>query len=157
MDNQTLRFDDFLESVDVPYRESIHGIHAFLLDDGYKLKLQTAKSGGYVVSYQGGKSKRVILNFVFRKTGLVARIYGDHVGRYVDFLHTLPETMVQTIEKSSSACRACNSRCPKGYVFAIREKQYNQCRYNCFMFPVNTESIPYIRTFLNNEIRERSA
>lgn len=151
-----LSFEGFLTAVDPDYREFAGKIHSFLLDAGCKLKLQTAKNGEYIVSYQHVKSKRVIFNFVFRKTGLVTRIYGDNINRYADFLETLPEKMVKSIEKSSSECKLCNAKCPKGYVFSIRGKQYNRCRYNCFMFPVDGESIPFILDFIENEAKNRN-
>lgn len=155
MPDQALSYEGFIETVDPRYQPFARELHAHLLDCGCKLKLQTAKSGGYIVSYQHGKSKRVLLNFVFRKSGLVARIYGDHTQQYADFLNSLPEQMVKAIEKSGSECKLCNARCPKGYVFSIQDKSYSKCRYNCFMFPVDEDSIPYIEAFIKNEMVER--
>jgi hypothetical protein len=64
-----ISFDDFLVNVNPQYRGFAMQTHEAMLQGGCKLKLTPAKSG-YVVSYAHGKSKRVIMNFVFRKKGL---------------------------------------------------------------------------------------
>ncbi|MDR0326220.1 MAG: hypothetical protein LBI19_09025 [Oscillospiraceae bacterium] len=155
MPDSGLSFEGFLLSVDPAHQDFVKDVHTCLLENGCKLKLQLAKNG-YVVSYSHGKSKRVLLNFVFRKSGLVVRLYGDHVNQYMDFLETLPDKMVKAIEKATE-CRLCNERCNKGYSFSIKETEYQKCRYSCFMFPVDAESIPFIMTFLESEIKERNS
>lgn len=155
MPDMELSFEGFLQNVNPLHQEFVTQIHDVMLQNGCKLKLQLAKSG-YVVSYSHGKDKRVILNFVFRKSGLVARIYGDYADRYMDFLETLPDKMIKSIEKAP-ACKLCNPRCMKGYVFSVKGTQHQKCRYNCFLFAVDDESIPFIKTFLEHEIKERSA
>lgn len=153
----TLSFEGFIETVDAPLRDFVQQIDDFLTGGGCKTKFQSAKGGQYIVSYQHPKNKKVLFNYVFRKIGLLVRIYGDNVGNYMDLLQTFPVGMVGTIDKSASDCRACNSRCPKGYIFNINGKHYNKCRYNSFMFPVNAESIPFISEFIKNEFNARSA
>lgn len=152
-----LTFEGFLDTVDPKFRDFAILVHSAMLSSGCRIKLQTAKNGEYIVSYQHGKSKRVVLNFVFRKIGLVARIYGDNVGSYANFLETLPEKMVNEIEKSSSECKLCNLRCLKGYDFSIGEKHFFRCRYNCFMFSINDESIPFVQNFLEKELKARNS
>ena len=155
MPNNELSFEGFLLNVNPVYQDFVKKTHAWLLENGCKLKLQLAKNG-YVVSYSHVQSRRVLLNFVFRKSGLVVRIYGDSADQYTDFLETLPDAMIKSIAKAPE-CRLCNARCNKGYAFSIRGKAYQKCRYNCFLFAVDDESIPFIKSFLENEIRERSA
>ena len=87
MPDKELSFEGFLLNVNPVYQDFVTQIHTYLLENGCKLKLQLAKNG-YVVSYSHVKSKRVLLNFVFRKSGLVTRIYGDLVNQYVDFMDT---------------------------------------------------------------------
>lgn len=71
----------------------------------YKIALQLAKNGEYIVSYQQKKSKRVVLNFVFRKIGLIARIYGDNLSKHGCLLESFPDKLVNAIDKSA-VCRA---------------------------------------------------
>ena len=161
MSQNELQYEDFISQVHPACKDFVHELHALLGENGYKLKLDAAKSG-YVASYSHAKAKRVIMNFVFRKGGLVIRIYGDHVNRYINFMQTLPESMVKTIEKSPVCKRLldpnqCNSRCGMGYDFEIKGNRNQKCRYNCFMFEVNDENIPFIKQFIENEIRERAA
>ena len=155
MPDQELSFEGFLLNVNPLYQDFVQQTHAYLFENGCKLKLQLAKNG-YVVSYSHSKSKRVLLNFVFRKSGLVTRIYGDLVNQYMDFLETLPDAMIKSVAKAP-VCRLCNDRCNKGYAFSIKGTDYQKCRYNCFMFTVDDENIPFIRSFLEHEIHERNA
>ena len=78
-----MSFDDFIVIVEPQYQGFSRSINDQLLTNGCKLKMASANIG-YVVSYQHGRKKRVVLNFVFRKTGLVARIYGNNDGK-IDF------------------------------------------------------------------------
>ena len=159
MQEKDLNFEGFLMDVNPDYHEAVTQIHHLLLEKGCGIKMELAKNG-YVVSYSD-KNKRVLLNFVFRKSGLVARIYGDAVSRYNDFIETLPDAMVKTVEKAP-VCRRliditkCNSRCRMGYEFTLKGTHYQKCQYNCFMFPVNAESIPFISGFLKNELAART-
>jgi len=153
-------FQDFLLEVDPHYQWFALQIQDLMQQNGCKLKMMLAKNG-YVVSYSHGKKNRVIMNFVFRKNGLVTRIYGDHVVEYLDFLDSLPDNMRQTIEKAPNCKRfesppRCSPRCV-GYVFSIKGAQYQKCRYSCFFFEVNDDSIPYIKTFLEKELLSRNA
>jgi len=158
MPESELSFDSFLEDVDPQYREFVSQTHEFMLKSNSTLKLTLAKNG-YVVSYTYGKKKRVVMNFVFRKSGLVARIYGDYAGQYNEFLDKLPNDMKKSIEKAPACKRfedppRCSPKCV-GYVFTLNGTQYQKCRYNCFMFPVNDESIPHINAFLTSELSAR--
>lgn len=161
MDKVEIKFEDFLNDVDPEYHEFTNQMNNFLINNGCKIKIENAKSG-YVVSYTHTKTKRVIINFVFRKNGLVIRIYGDNVSRYNDFIDSMPEKMIKAVEKAPSCKRLiditkCNSRCPMGYEFTIGDKTHKKCRYSSFMFDVNNESIPFITAFVENEIKERTA
>jgi len=161
MDNADLTFEAFLETVPPPQRAFAANLHEFLMQNGCKYKIELAKSG-YLVSYSFIKTKRVLLNFVFRKNKLVARIYGDYVNSYLDFMSTLPESMVKEIAKSP-VCRrlldpaACNARCSMGYDFTVGGVRYQKCKYNCFMFAVDDGSEPFVREFVEREVAARSA
>jgi len=101
-----------------------------------------------------------MLNFLFRKSGLFVRIYADNFSRYTDFLNCLPEKMEKEIAKASVCKRlidpaTCNPKCIMGYDFSIRDNRYQKCRYSCFQFAVNFESVPVLSEFIERERRER--
>ena len=158
MDKKELNFENFLMDVNPAYHEFVTQVHNDLLENECKVKMELAKNG-YVISYSD-KNKRVIANFVFRKSGLVTRIYGDAVNQYNDFLETLPVGMIKAIEKAP-VCRRliditkCNSRCRMGYDFTLKGTRYQKCQYSCFMFPVNDENNPFISGFLKKELAAR--
>jgi len=159
MEKKTYRFEDFLLDVHPVYQEFVQQTHQMLLQRGYQIKIEMAKSG-FLVSYFDKKTKRSIANFVFRKSGLVVRIYGEHVNRYLDFMETLPDSMIKAIDKAPICKRlvnptACNSRCPMGYDFMLKEKHHQKCRYSGFMFPVNDEHVFSIKMFIEREAEER--
>lgn len=134
-------------------------LHNYLMDSGCKVTFEEKKSG-YLASFKCGKPPRAIANFVFRKDGMLVRIYGEHTGGYSDFLNTLPTEMVKSIE-SASLCKqldhgGCSPKC-RGYDFTIGSERFQKCRYNCFEFLVTSESSAFIKSFLENELRERAA
>jgi len=155
-----MSFDDFLISVVPQYQGFARSINDYMLNNGCALKITTAKNG-LVVSYQHLAKKKVVMNFVFRKKGLVVRIYGDHVGEYPEFLETLPGSMKESIRTAPSCKRfedppRCSPKCG-GYVFSIGDAQYQKCRYSCFMFVVDDESIPFITSHIEKELAARAA
>ena len=159
MDKKDLRFEDFLMDVHPAYHEFVNDTHGFLLENGCNMKMGVAKNG-YLVSYSD-KNKRVIANFVFRKSGLVIRIYGDAVNQYNDFFETIADDMVAAVRKAPVCKRLiditkCNQKCRMGYEFTLGSVFYQKCQYNCFMFAVNNESIPYISSFLEKELAARA-
>ena len=156
---EELGFEDFLIDVEPRYQGFVREIHGYMLQNGCKFKLAAAKNG-YVASYPHVRSKLVVINFVFRKTGLVIRIYGDHVGQYTWFMESLPEEMKKAIIKAPQCKRflnppRCNSKCG-GNVFTLDDTQYQKCRYNCFMFPINEVNIPPVRGFIEREMTCRN-
>ena len=160
MEKKQYQFEDFLLDVHPAYQPFVTQTHQTLLQDGYQIKIDRAKSG-FLVSYFDKKTKRSLANFVFRKSGLVARIYGEHVNSYLDFMETLPDAMARAIDKATVCKRflnpaACNSRCPMGYDFPLKGKQQQKCRYSGFMFPVDNQSVPFIEAFLVREVQERA-
>jgi hypothetical protein len=159
MDKKDLKFENFLLDVHPAYHEFVMKTNNYLIEKKCRMKMDVAKNG-YLVSYSDEK-KRVIANFVFRKVGLVIRIYGDAVSQYNDFLETLPDEMVKAIEKAPVCKRLiditkCNSKCRMGYEFTLKGVRYQKCQYNCFMFPVTYESIPYITGILERELAARA-
>ena len=161
MDKPVFTFENFLADVSPEYREFAEGINAALLGEGYKYRIES-KANGFLVSYSHPKTKRSILNFLFRKKGLYVRLYADHLAAYAGLLDRLPESMEKAIVKAPVCKRLinpedCNPRCPMGYDFMIRGSRYQKCRYNCFLLEVTPESLPVLEEFIEEERKGRLA
>lgn len=154
-------YEDFLAMVDpamVPFVTRLDGI---MRGAGCAVGIEPAKSG-YVVSYKFADGGRTLANFVFRKKGLVIRIYADHILKYMELLESLPVAMKAKVAKAP-VCRRlinpelCNPHCPKGYEFILAGENHQKCRYNCFMFFLGEEENPHIQTLVEREIACRRA
>lgn len=161
MGKEEIPFNDFMNAVALEYQDFVKSIHEYLLENGCKSTIELKKTG-YFVSYTFNKTKKSIVNFVFRKKGLIIRIYGENAYKYLEFLDTLPNEMVSSIKKAPVCKRLinpndCNSKCSMGYDFVIKDTHFQKCRYNCFMFDINNENNDYIKTFVEHELREISA
>ena len=152
-----ISFEQFIQAVDEDNKPFVEDLHAYLLSNGCKVTFEEKKSG-YLASYKHGKPQRAIMNFVFRKKGMMTRIYGERISGYPDFLNNLPSEMVKSIEGSGICKRLVHNTCsPKcvGYDFMIGESHFQKCRYSCFEFLMTNDSNPYIREFVEHEIGER--
>lgn len=155
MGNQKLGFEDFITAVDSGSIAFVNELHRDFIEYGCKIEVKEAKSG-YVVSYT--YNKKTIANYVFRKSGLMIRIYANHINQYIDFLNTLPDEMVKKI-KTAPICKRlvspddCNSKCAMGYDFMLNGEHYQKCRNNAFMFLVCEDNNTFIKTFLKNELQ----
>ena len=152
-------FEQLLEAVDAQYQAFVLDLHNYLLNNGCKATFEEKKSG-LLGSYKHTKSKKAVMNLLFRKNGLRVRIYGENAGKYLDFLNTLPDEMVQSISGASICKRLVHNTCsPKcsGYDVTIGGERFQKCRYGCFEFLVTDQSNPYIKSFVENEIKERAA
>jgi len=157
MASEKITFEQFFEAVDTDNKSFVQDLHNYLLNNGCKVAFEEKKSG-FLASYKHGKPPKAVLNFVFRKQGMLARIYGERISGYPDFLNTLPQEMVAHIEKSSDCKRLVSNGCsPKciGYDFTIGDAHFQKCRYNCFEFLITAESKPFIKAFVEREIAER--
>lgn len=154
MATQKLGFEDFITTVDGESAEFVRELHGMFTEQGCKLEVKEAKSG-YVVSYL--LNKKTVMNYVFRKKGLLVRIYANHVGAYLDVLETLPAGMAETLRAAPECKRlrgsaACNSKCAMGYDFILGGQRHQKCRYNAFQFLVCGENNPSIRALLAREL-----
>jgi len=150
-------FEQFLEGVDTKHQSFIQSLHKYLLNNGCKVTVEEKKSG-FFASYKHSKSKKSIVNLLFRKEGLLIRVYGENANKYLDFLDTLPQEMVQSIESAPICKRLVHNTCsPKclGYDVKIKGKHFQKCRYGGFEFPVTKKNNPFIKTFIENETSER--
>lgn len=84
---------------------------------------------------------------MFRKKGLIARIYAGHIAQYMEILDTLPDSMVRSIQKAPICKRlvepsTCNQKCSMGYDFILQGERLQRCRNSAFMFLLDKESRP---------------
>ena len=84
-----ISFEQFLEATLAENKAFVQDLHTYLLDNGCKVTFEEKKSG-FLASYKFGKPQKALLNFVFRKNGMLTRIYGERIAGYPDFLNTLP-------------------------------------------------------------------
>lgn len=151
---EDIKFSDFLETIDEKNKDFASDINTFLLHQGCKCTIKTAKRG-YTVSYI--LNKKTLATFICRKTGVKIRIYPHHLSQYEKFLNSLPEKMKKDIKKASICKRlvdpdACNPKCVMGYDFYLDDEHYQKCRYMAFQPTLNQENNLYIKSFLEKEI-----
>ncbi len=150
------KFLEFLDTIETGNRAFAREINHFLLENGCKCDVKTAKSG-FTVSYILKETKRTLATFVCRKTGVKLRIYPQKINQYESFLNTLPEKMKKDICKASVCKRlvnpdACNPKCVTGYDFFMDNEHYQKCRYMAFMPTLTEENNPFIKAFLEKEL-----
>jgi len=158
MANEKLSFEQFSEAADVISQAFIIDLHNYLLDNGCKATFEEKKTG-LLGSYKHTKTKRSVVNLLIKKHGSLVRIYGENANKYLDFLNTLPEEMVKAIDGSGDCKRLTQNTCsPKciGYDVTIGDNRFQKCRYNAFEFLVTDTSKQYIKTFVENELKERT-
>jgi len=159
MAQEKLSFEQFLESVDANNHIFVQDLHNYMLDNGCKATFEEKKTS-LLASYKHTKTKKSVINVLIKKHGVLVRIYGENTSKYPDFLNTLPDEMVQAIGSAGDCKRLTHGTCsPKcnGYDVTIRGERFQKCRYNAFEFLVTNESIPFIKAFIENELKERSA
>ena len=161
MEKTAYTIDDFLSNVESEYEGFVKDIHSSMVKDGYKVKIEQ-KANGFFASYSHPKTKRSLLNFMFRKKRLMVRIYADNLYRYDSILKELPENMINEIRTAHSCKRLidpkdCSPTCKTGYDFYIGEEHYQKCRYSCFEFVVDEKSTPILSKFIENERKMRSS
>jgi hypothetical protein len=151
-------FEQLLEAVDANLKSFVKNLHKYLMENNCKITIEEKKSG-FFASYKHCKSKKSIVNLLFRKTRLLVRIYGENAYKYLDFLNTLPEEMVQFIENAPVCKRLVFNTCsPKcfGYDVKIKGERFQKCKYGGFEFPATKKNNPFIKSFIENEINQRT-
>ena len=142
--DKKIEFNDFITSVPVESQDFVKELHNRLTELGCRTEIKSAKSG-YMVSYI--YHKKTISNYVFRKKGMLVRIYGAHAGQDAP------------ICKRLAVPDSCNPRCSMGYDFRLKGERYQKCRNGAFMFLVCPQNNPYIQSLILSEIEacERSS
>ena len=83
MAKEKVLFKEFLSAVAPEHQAFVEELNNKLIEQGCDLVIKEVKSG-YAASYQ--LEKKTIMNWVFRKSGVLARIYGDNAGKYEESL-----------------------------------------------------------------------
>ena len=156
------QFEDFLATVDDACRNFAVIIHEKLLHDGYKLKIQSTKTYGLHATYWQPKIKSVtgiIVYLLVRDGTLMIRINADNHKKYPDVLNRLPENIVSQIDKADNCMKKDDpQKCWKGcmgYDFHIGDNYYHKCLLNCFLFCVDSDSVPFLVELIEHESKER--
>ncbi|MDD4290639.1 MAG: hypothetical protein PHX51_00105 [Clostridia bacterium] len=128
-----------------------------LIELGCELVVKEAKNG-YAVSYQ--YKKKAVMNWVFRKAGVYARIYGDNAGKYQNTIHDLPRDM-QELMTSSRDCKRlinpeeCSDACVQGIIYSLIGETYKKCRYDGMYFLLTNQRAKYITDLVCAEVNIR--
>ncbi|WP_127942764.1 hypothetical protein [Mycoplasma sp. ATU-Cv-703] len=141
-------YKDFIQSVDPQHRDSVQKTHDALLAAGFKIAIEN-KASGFFVTYKNPKTKRILPSFLFRKSGLLPRLYSENPPS--DVLDNLTAEMEKEIDKAP-ACKYCSEKCAKGYKFTIRGTAHDKCRFNAFLFSITEKSTPLLSKWIQHEI-----
>ena len=159
IDYQFSDFINFLSEVDNDNMDFVMEVHEKLSQMGCKVKITSTKASPYQLAYTMPNSRKGILNFYLRKKGLKVRITITDPQKHADVLNSLPENMLSQME-NKAACRKlvegceCLDHC-SGFDFHIGETHYQKCRFYCFQFDVDSESILFFFQLLEREIEIR--
>ncbi len=157
MAKETIAFSDFISAVSAEHRAFVQSLHEQLIELGCDLMIKEAKSG-YAASYKC--ENKTVMNWVFRKSGILARIYGDHAGRYEDILAGLPAAMQNKMTASRDCKRlldpaACSDTCVKGFIYELNGSTLKKCRNDGMFFPLTDESAEHIARIVCAEVTTR--
>ena len=152
-------FIEFYESVPDADKPFVKELDIIFVENGCQSEIKEARSG-YVATYYYIKDKKKIsvMNYVFRKTGMKARIYARHVAWYEKFLDSLPNGMKQEIIKAGvckklSGLSECSPTCMGGYRFVMDGTAYVKCKNMAFMPTLCEENNLYIKEFVERELK----
>ena len=161
MGKDKIPFSDFVTAAGEKHSTFIRWVDEYMLAHDCTCEIKESKSG-YLVSYLYTPTKRTIINYVFRKKGLVLRVYADGVANYMATLDQWPDSMKTAVKKAGPCKRmldpgACNSRCVMGFDFIMDGQREQKCRYGGFMFLLDEETKPVLKDMLQNEMQTRGS
>ena len=157
MAKEKVSFKDFLSAVAPEHQAFVEKLHNKLIEQGCELVIKEAKSG-YAASYQ--LKKKTVMNWVFRKSGVLARVYGDNVSKYEDTIASLPADMQKKMTASRDCKRlidpdACSPTCVKGFVYTLNGDKHKKCRNDGMFFLLTDESAEHIAGLVCAEVAMR--
>lgn len=158
MEKDKASFKEFLLAVAPEYQAFVEKLNTRLIEQGCDLVIKEAKSG-YTASYQ--LEKKTVMNWVFRKSGVLARIYGDNAGKYEDIIASLPADMQKKMITSRDCKRlidpnACSNTCVKGFVYALNGETHKKCRNDGMFFLLTNETAEHIDRLICAEVTVRN-
>jgi len=157
MAKEKASFKEFLLTVTPEHQAFVEKLNNKLIEQGCGLVIKEAKSG-YAASYQ--LDKKTVMNWVFRKTGVWARIYGDNASKYENTIASLPADMQKKMTTSRDCKRlidptACSDTCVKGFVYALNGDTYKKCRNDGMLFLLTNETAEHIAGLVCAEVNVR--
>ena len=159
MPKAVIPFSSFVEAAGLDHIDFVTILQDYMIENDCKTEIKEA-ANGYVVSYVHKPSKRTVFNYVFRREGLLIRIYADNVPSYMEILESWPDSMKDTIKKAGVCKRlvdpeACNARCLGGFDFMVDGERQQKCRYGSFMHLLDEEAKPYLKEMVEREVQAR--
>lgn len=152
-------YEDFIKNVAEENRKFVDELHTLFLENDCNVEIKEAKQG-FVASYSYKKDNKKIalMNYVFRKSGMLVRIYARHIAMYEQVLDTLPAELKKSIIKGGDCKRLtgvsqCSPTCTAGYDFMMDGINYKKCKNNAFFWLVSEESKDYSRTIIEKELQ----
>jgi len=149
------KFMTFLNDVPADMQGFVLDLDKLLTEKGCKRVIKEAKRG-FVTSYNSPSTGKVLLNYVFRKSGVKMRIYTAGIARYESILANFPDKMKKEIIKACDCKKligdTCSPTCPGGYAFMMDGVEYKKCRSMAFFHELNKESSTYIQKLIEAEI-----
>ncbi len=146
---------DFLSLISDESKTFVDELDTFLIDNKCRRSIKPAAKG-YLVTYVLPESGRSLLNFVFRKGCVKARIYAAHVAEYEELIEKFPESTKKEISGSLDCKKltgkTCSPSCPAGYAFVMDGKEYKKCRSMAFLPVLNNSNNSIIREMIEKEI-----
>ena len=152
-------FKEFLSAVAPEYQSFVEKLNNKFIEQGCDLVIKEAKSG-YAASYQ--LEKKTVMNWVFRKSGVLARIYGDNAGKYEEIIASLPAEMQKKMTISRDCKRlidptACSDTCVKGFVYTLNGDTHKKCRNDGMFFLLTNETVEHIARLVCAEVTVRKS
>ena len=136
--------------------ETVQDIHAALSAMGFTEEIREAKSGP-VLSYV--KDRKVLLNYVFRKSGIKVRLYAAGAAAYEESLAALPDSMKAELKKAGDCKKLNGLPCaptgPGGYTYTLDGELLKKCRSTAFLMTPDKKTAESIRTLILREAGER--
>lgn len=159
MAKEKVSFKEFLSSVAPEHQAFIEQLNNKLIELGCDLVIKEAKSG-YTASYQ--LEKKTVMNWVFRKSGIWARIYGDNAGKYEDIIASLPADMQNEMTTSRDCKRlidpdACSDTCVKGFIYSLHGDIYKKCRNDGMFFLLTNKTAEHVARLVCAEVAARKS
>lgn len=155
----TYSYEDFLQTVELGNKSFVEKLHEKFIQNHCKLEVKEAKQG-YVVTYSYMREKKriALMNYVFRKSGMMVRIYARHISKYESVLDALPESMKNDVKKGLDCKRLngtseCSPTCTAGYDFIMDGVNYKKCKNSAFFWNVCPETMEYIERVVVNELK----